>query len=127
MHHKGSQISLPSQPVLDHERLQVYQVALEFHRLAMQLCPRRGFRHIRDQLERATLGIVLCIAEGGGRTSVKDKRRFYSMARGSATEGSALIDILMVRGIAPIQDCRQARELAIRIVQMLSRLCQPQS
>jgi len=125
MHLNGSQISPPVQPVLDHEKLQVYQVSLEFHRLAMQLCPRRGFRHIRDQLERASLGIVLCIAEGGGRLSAKDKRRFYGMARGSATESSALIDILMVRGVAPERDCHQARELVIRLVQMLSRLCLP--
>ena len=112
-------------PVLDHERLQVYQVALEFHGAAMSLVPRRGFRHIRDQLERSSLGIVLCIAEGAGRTSTQDKRRFYAMARGSATESEAVIDILLVRGVASARDCRQARSLAIRLVQMLSRLCRP--
>jgi len=125
MSHVVSQIPADRSPVLDHERLQVYSVALEFHGVAMSLVPRRGFRHIRDQLERSSLSVALCIAEGAGRTSAKDKRRFYAMARGSATESAAVIDILLVRGVASIQDCRQARALAIRLVQMLSRLCRP--
>src|ERR687892_423172 len=78
-------------PTLDHERLHVYALALEFHALASSLLPRRGFRTIRDQLERASLSVVLCIAEGAGRTSGPDKRRFYEMARGSATESAALL------------------------------------
>jgi len=63
-------------PTLDHERLEVYQHALQFHALAITLVPQRGLRTLRDQLERASLGVVLCIAEGAGRTSGADKRRF---------------------------------------------------
>jgi len=63
-------------PTLDHERLKVYQHALQFHALAITLVPQRGLRTLRDQLERASLGVVLCIAEGAGRTSGADKRRF---------------------------------------------------
>ena len=66
-------------PRLDHERLDVYERALEFHALACTLVPRRGLRTLRDQLERASLGVVLNIAEGAGRTSGADKRRFYEM------------------------------------------------
>ena len=51
-------------PTLDHEWLEVYQRALEFHTLVLTLLPPRGFRTLRDQLERASLGAVLCIAEG---------------------------------------------------------------
>jgi four helix bundle protein len=112
-------------PVLDHERLDVYQLALEFHGKVMRLVPRRGVRNIRDQLERASLGVVLCIAEGAGRSGAKDKRRFYAMARGSATESAAVLDVLRVRAIASVEDCRRARILAVRLVQMLSRLCAP--
>lgn len=112
-------------PALDHERLEVYALAVEFHGLVMRLVPRRGVRPIRDQLERSSLSVVLCIAEGAGRTSAKDKRRFYAMARGSAAESAAVIDVLLVRGVASAQDCRQARALVVRLVQMLSRLCAP--
>jgi four helix bundle protein len=112
-------------PALDHERLEVYRLAVEFHGLVMGLVPRRGVRHIRDQIERSSLSVVLCIAEGAGRSTVKDKRRFYAMARGSATESAAVIDVLLVRGVASAQDCQEARAMAVRLVQMLSRLCAP--
>lgn len=115
----------PQGTTLDHERLDVYQLALEFHSIVMNLVPRRGVRHLRDQFERASLGVVLCIAEGAGRTGVKDKRRFYAMARGSATECAAVLDVLRVRAIASAEDCRTARDMVVRLVQMLSRLCAP--
>ena len=112
-------------PLLDHERLDVYRLALSFHSEVMKLVPRRGARHLRDQLERASLSVVLCIAEGAGRTGAKDKRRFYAMARGSATESAAIVDVLRVRNMASAGDCRRARTMAVRVVQMLSRLCAP--
>jgi hypothetical protein len=62
-------VNATREPTLDHERLQVYQRALEFHALACTLVAGRGLRNLRDQLERASLGVVLCIAEGAGRTS----------------------------------------------------------
>src|SRR5262249_28801912 len=116
-------VSRPS--TLDHERLEVYQRALEFHALACTLVPRRGLRTVRDQLERASLGVVLNIAEGAGRTAGGDKRRFYEMARGSATPNPALFDVLRVRGLMEEGAHSRARLLALRLVQMLSRLCAP--
>jgi len=113
------------EPRLEHERLQVYAVALELHARACALLPGRTARVLRDQLERASLGIVLNIAEGAGRRSAADKRRFYEMARGSATETAAITDVLRVRGLAPLSQCSEARGLAVRVVQMLSRLVGP--
>jgi four helix bundle protein len=72
-----------------------------------------------------SLGIVLCIAEGAGRTSSPDKRRFYEMARGSATESAAALDVLRVRRLLLADQHRAARDLAARLVQMRSRLCAP--
>jgi four helix bundle protein len=112
-------------PSLDHERLEVYQRALEFHALACTLVTARGLRILRDQLERASLSVVLCIAEGAGRTSHQDKRRFYEMARGSATESAAVLDVLQVRRLLDPHQHRRTRELTVRLVQMLSRLCGP--
>ena len=67
----------------------MYRIALEFQAIAGQLVPKRGYAELRDQLERASISIVLNIAEGCGRRSPADKGRFYSMARGSATECAA--------------------------------------
>jgi four helix bundle protein len=115
----------PVRPQLEHERLEVYAIALQFHALACGLLPRRGCRSLRDQLERASLGVVLNIAEGAGRRSSPDKRRFYEMARGSATESAAIVDVLRLRALAPPAACCEARLLVVRIVQMLSRLAGP--
>jgi 23S rRNA-intervening sequence protein len=84
-------VNVTRDPSLDHERLEVYQRALEFHAQACTLVAARGLRILRDQLERASLGVALCIAEGAGRTSQPDR----------------------------------ARDLVLRLVQMLSRLCAP--
>jgi four helix bundle protein len=116
---------LPVEPQLEHEKLQVYVVALELHARACALLPGRTARVLRDQLERASLGVVLNIAEGAGRRSSADKRRFYEMARGSVTETAAITDVLRVRGLAGPAACAQARVLAVRVVQMLSRLVGP--
>ena len=115
----------PSRPQLEHERLEVYAVALRFPSTACALLPRRHVRALRDQLERASLGVVLNIAEGAGRRSGPDKRRFYEMARGSATESSAIIDVLRVRALAAQGPCDEARSLAVRVVQMLTKLAGP--
>jgi four helix bundle protein len=110
---------------LEHERLEVYGLALRLHAASCALVPRRELRTLRDQLERASLGIVLNVAEGAGRRSGPDKRRFYEMARGSATETAAIIDVLKVRSLAPAAACAEARTLAVRVVQILSKLTGP--
>jgi four helix bundle protein len=55
-------------------------------------------RPARDQLLRASQSIPLNIAEGNGKGTNADRRRFFEIARGSALE------------CASIQDCREACE-----------------
>jgi four helix bundle protein len=108
--------------LLDAEKLDVYRIALEFQAVAGQLVPKRGYAELRDQLDRASISIVLNIAEGCGRRSPADKGRFYSMARGSATECAAILDLLGARGLVDDRPRTRARSLIVRVVQMLSRL-----
>jgi four helix bundle protein len=110
--------------LLDAERLEVYLVALEFQALAAGLRLGRGLGELRDQLDRASTSIVLNIAEGSGRQARPDKGRFYAIARGSATECAAIIDVVRARGLAPSDVCAHGRGLLVRIVQMLTRLVQ---
>src|SRR6478609_9963402 len=72
---------------LDHERLDVYHLALDFLVLASEVID------LSEQFSRALLSIVLNLAEGAGKHSKPDKRRYYLMARGSATESAALLDV----------------------------------
>ena len=108
--------------LLDAEKLDVYRIALEFQAVAGQLVPKRGYAELRDQLDRASISIVLNIAEGCGRRSPADKGRFYTMARGSATECAAILDLLGARGLVDDRPRTRARSLLVRVVQMLTRL-----
>ena len=109
--------------VPDAQNLAVYHVAVSFQAASARLIP-KGHAVLRDQLERASLSIVLNIAEGAGRRSRRDKGRFYTIARGSAMESAALIDVLVARQIASVEAAREAKDLAIRVIQMLSKLVQ---
>ena len=105
----------------DHDRLDVYQRALELLDLIDRIVEQMpaGRAHLKDQLDRAATSIVLNIAEGAGEFSLADKQRFYRMARRSATESAAVLDVIRRRGHAPGELLDQARELLIRIVSML--------
>lgn len=105
---------------LDAAKLHCYQVGLELHTQCSILVSVLQ-RVVRDQLERASLSVVLNIAEAGGRRSRRDKARYYAHARGSATEVAALLDVLDRRRLASPAAIRTARRLAVRCVQMLTR------
>ena len=108
---------------LDAEKLDVYRLAVEFQAFVVPLLPKAS-AILRDQLERASVSVVLNIAEGAGRRSWGEKPWFYAIARGSATECAAAIDLLAVRGLAEDQLCRDARAQLVRIVQILTKLMQ---
>ena len=50
---------------------------------------------IQDQLNRASLSIVLNIAEGSGRIRKLDQRRFFIISRGSVFECSSLVELML--------------------------------
>jgi four helix bundle protein len=110
------------QPGFDHQRFDVYRVALEFQALVPRLVPRRGIAGLRDQLDRASSSILLNIAEGTGRFARAEKASFYLIARGSATECAAILDVLATRGLIDAGLYRHAHGLLVRVAQMLTRL-----
>jgi four helix bundle protein len=110
--------------VLDHERLDVYSVALDFLVFANEVVEGlpRGKRHLADQLSRASTSIVLNLAEGAGKLSRPDKRRFYLIARGSATESAALLDVCMRLKFLAEDEHRRGKAILVRAVSMLIKL-----
>ncbi|HEY6559123.1 MAG TPA: four helix bundle protein [Polyangiaceae bacterium] len=111
---------------LDHERLDVYDLALEFLVLANGIIEGlpRGRSHLADQFTRASLCIVLNLAEGAGKHSKLDKRRYYVTARGSATESAALLDVCVRLKLLDEGGHRTAKSMLVRIVSMLIKLAQ---
>jgi len=81
-----------------HERLMSYQKALLLAGdLSKEVAKwRRGHGYLVDQLKRAMSSIILNLAEGNARRSQKERRRFFEIARASASEVSACIDLMHV-------------------------------
>jgi four helix bundle protein len=116
---------IESMALLDHENLDVYHRAIEFLTLALRLVARlpRAERELRDQLKRAAMSVPLNIAEGSGKPAPADRARFYAIARGSAMECGALVDVCRVAGFLLPAEVQDAKILLARIVAMLTRMC----
>jgi four helix bundle protein len=112
--------------VLDHEKLNVYQVAIEFVLLADEMIEHlpRGRAYLSDQLQRAALSIPLNIAEGAGEYATDEKARFYRMAKRSATECAGILDVCQRLQLVEEERHTKGRELLIRIVSMLVKMAQ---
>jgi four helix bundle protein len=107
-----------------YQRLEVYQVARRA--LALSIENRQCWRglpgEVGPQFERAMLSVVNNIVEGAGRVSPADQRRHYQIARGSATEAAACLDIAGLYGAVPKALGDELTGYLFRVVQMLSKM-----
>ena len=67
-----------------------YNLAVAFYKDSLTL---KLKAHLKDQLERAAASVALNLAEGAGRFSPADQRRFFSIAYGSLKECQAILDL----------------------------------
>ncbi len=112
---------------MNYEKLDVYRCAIEFLTISMALIDRlsRGDSALKDQLRRAALSIPLNIAESSGKVFPNDRARFLAIARGSAMECGACLDCLRVLNPGCSDQVERGKQLAQRIVEMLSKMCRP--
>jgi len=104
----------------DHEKLDVYREAINFCGWVGEfLASISAKAAAKDQLDRASTSIPLNIAEGNGKFSARDRARFFEMARGSALECAACLDVLIVRKLAKEEPLVAQKERLVRIVEML--------
>ena len=102
----------------DHEKLNVYQEAIKFVVWAdgvLETIPKSLAVH--DQLDRSATSIPLNIAEGNGKYTAADRCRFFDIARGSALECAACLDVLVAK--KKLVDATHGKAILIRIVSML--------
>jgi four helix bundle protein len=67
-----------------------FQQAKKLYQLCKQL---RLPEMLRDQLMRASASIALNLAEGSGKRTPQDQRRFYGIALGSVRECEAILEL----------------------------------
>jgi len=82
--------------MFDFENLEVYKKAKNFNSIVSKMILVGGSLDstTKNQLRRASLSIVLNIAEGTSRFIKPDRRNFCVIARGSVFECVAIFDIL---------------------------------
>ena len=107
----------------DHEKLNVYQVSPAFNEWVGELLPSiEAKAAAKDQLDRAATSIRLNIAEGNGKFSKRDRARYFDIARGSALEAAASLDVLVSRKLMASAQIISAKQQLVQIVNMLMGL-----
>ncbi len=97
------------------QKFRTYQLAVTFYKSSQKL---KLPRHLKDQMDRASSSVCLNLAEGSGKRTLKDKRKFYSISLGSLRECQSILDLS--NNIDP-----QLIELADYIGACLYKLCYP--
>lgn len=110
---------------LSHENLEVYQKAVEFLGIAAGLLDRipKGHKTLVDQLRRASLSILLNIAEAAGKVSPAERRHHFAIARGSALECGAALDAMRLLGLGDGDVIAKGKDVLVSVVAMLSKMC----
>jgi four helix bundle protein len=127
VHEKANRLQSPSGSdlflAMDHEKLDVYRVSLDVvTRVGAILKSKDIDRSLRDQVVRSSTSILLNIAEGTGKRSPADRRRFYEIARGSAMETAAALDVLLAWQCAGADQVTECKALLRRVVAMLTKM-----
>ena len=82
--------------MFDFENLDVYKKAKKLNKEILKFLRQNKIDpYLKDQLRRASISIVINIAEGSGRFSKAGKRNFYIISRGSVYECVSLFEIIL--------------------------------
>ncbi|HPQ40984.1 MAG TPA: four helix bundle protein [bacterium] len=109
--------------IFDHEKLDVYNLSLEFVGWVFERVSKlRGVnRFARDEVLRASQSIPRNVAEGNGKRSINDRKRYLEIARGSALECAAILDELVLMNALGTEECDEGKKYLKRIVRMLTK------
>ena len=103
----------------------MYRCAIEHLAFVFKTVPTlpRGYAALVDQWRRAAMSVPLNIAEAAGKTSPADRNNRYAIARGEAMECGAILDVVRWIGAVPEGELAAAKQLLVRVVGMLSKMC----
>jgi len=110
--------------MFNHQRLRCYEKALDAAKRVpgiVKYWP-KGSYYLEDQLKRAISSVLLNIAEGNGREGLKDRARFFAIARASAAESASCIDVALALNLISESESLELQGLLLEVVKMLYKL-----
>jgi four helix bundle protein len=114
-----SKTPLP-QPLFEHEKLLAYQRSIQFVAWSSQLLENLPPKlAVCGQLDRACTSTPLNIAEGNGKYTPTDRCRYFEIARGSALECAACLDVLVAKGTCTVDQIQSGKGLLYETVSLL--------
>lgn len=110
---------------LSHKKLMVYTTALEItqkiYLLTNELPDKERFG-LSSQLRRAAVSVCSNLAEGAGRISKTEKKRFFEISRSSLVEIDTQIEICLKAGYLESVQLGKLEKLMNSTFAMLSKL-----
>jgi|APSaa5957512622_1039677.scaffolds.fasta_scaffold103617_2 four helix bundle protein len=83
------------------QNFRTYQLSVEFYRAGQKI---RMPKYLKDQFDRASSSICLNLAEGSGKRTPKDQRRFYDISLGSLRECQAILELIGNQSLTALAD-----------------------
>src|SRR5689334_4123132 len=108
---------------MNYSNTRIYGVSLELVKLAHEIIEEfpAGFGFLADQLRRASASIPLNFAEGHDKGSRAEEQRVFRIARCSAQEVAAILDVALRLGAMSPERHAAGAELCDHLVRMLFR------
>ena len=106
------------------EDLRVYTRARDLSLVFIKLTAKfpHAYSRIRDQIIGAAISVPLNLAEGSGRSTTKDTRNFFRIARASLFELIPLIDIIYELKLIFVSERSRFRQEVSEISKIISAL-----
>jgi len=106
------------------QRLICYQLAMSMAKAMPSLISfwPRGYYYLSDQIKRAISSVVLNIAEGNSRTSLLERKRFFTIARASSSEVSSILDIALAYNLVDQSKFSYYQDILLQIYKILYKL-----
>ena len=114
-----------NEPKYSYKNLDVYKESKALVKMVYSLLkkfPKEENYALCDQLRRAVISVPSNLAEGSGRTSVKDQAHFLEMAFGSLMEVGCQLDIAYELAYITQEELSASEEQVRRVAAMLSGL-----
>lgn len=109
--------------MFDFEKLIAYQKARDVNKKIQKLLiDKKVSEFLRDQLYRASVSMVINIAEGTGKLSKNDRKNFYVISRGSVFECASLLEMLRDENIINDNDLTALKLNLEEVSRLLSGL-----